>query len=881
MWIRRLAVEHWRGLTCTLDALSPGLNLIAGPNESGKSRLVQALRFALFESSSGKSAHKRELATWGLAPGKPRVTVDFELAGTEWRLEKVFLDTGHNTLLRGGGQTLEGETAEARLGEMLGFTPSTRAELKPEERGVWALLWVDQGASRDLPSHNETSQARITDQLSREIGEAAAGDFGQRVLRRAEEYRNRFYSIKRDDERSALSEPRQQVTALRTRLAQATARRDELADAADRLEAARKSQTELEARLAAAEVRHRALGAQLETAQTLRHRLEVAESAVAAAAQTQAAAIEKLRTAAALTAEIAALDNTIATETANRDRTAAGRDALQQSLEQAHQVVTAREAALLACDTAIAALRRRQQLTTQRELLARLREKRSLARRLNARIGDIRQTLAPLPAVSGQDVTRLRKAEADRDAARARLEGASVSLTLTAGTDLAIDGHPLAAGAVQQLLVIEDRRITVNGLLVIDVNPGGGEIAGLRDQFRDAERTLTRLLESFGTTDVETATDVARQRRDLESELAQISEQLAERAPEGAEALDRQVSDLQVALDAAGTEALAEFDATELAGLEARQRDLIRAQADARLQRDAVSAQLAGARVDLASISSSLEAYRKQHQRLAEARASTPDEAGLQAAVETAARAFGEQVAARDEARRLFEASGGDQAALDLEQAARSVKHLRDALQNASNTRIELETVLRTAGDDGRHEQVQELESELIDAETALARVAREAQAARRLHEILIAEYKAARERLTAPVIERIRPYLADLFPGSEVWLDDELRLCGLRSAQIEEDFEALSGGAREQLSLLVRIGLAEVLGAGESWPLVLDDVLVNTDAERIRRMQRALFSAARRMQILLFTCHGPLFDALGPDAFVELPAPGRRDTPA
>ena len=66
------------------------------------------------------------------------------------------------------------------------------------------------------------------------------------------------------------------------------------------------------------------------------------------------------------------------------------------------------------------------------------------------------------------------------------------------------------------------------------------------------------------------------------------------------------------------------------------------------------------------------------------------------------------------------------------------------------------------------------------------------------------------------------------------------------------------------------------MLCADESWPLVLDDVLVNTDAARIRQMQRALYHAGRRMQILLFTCHGALFDALGPDAWIELP-PSRR----
>lgn len=96
---------------------------------------------------------------------------------------------------------------------------------------------------------------------------------------------------------------------------------------------------------------------------------------------------------------------------------------------------------------------------------------------------------------------------------------------------------------------------------------------------------------------------------------------------------------------------------------------------------------------------------------------------------------------------------------------------------------------------------------------------------------------------------------LADLFPGSEVWLGEDLDLAGLRGSDVEEPFGDLSGGAREQLSLLVRIGLAEVLGTEQSWPLVLDDALVNTDPERIRRVQRLLCQASRRMQILLLTC--------------------------
>ena len=145
--------------------------------------------------------------------------------------------------------------------------------------------------------------------------------------------------------------------------------------------------------------------------------------------------------------------------------------------------------------------------------------------------------------------------------------------------------------------------------------------------------------------------------------------------------------------------------------------------------------------------------------------------------------------------------------------------------------------------------------------------------AAARLYEVLDTAAREARERLAQPVIERIRPYLADLFPGSEVWLGEDLDLAGLRGSDVKEPFDDLSGGAREQLSLLVRIGLAEVLGSSESWPLVLDDALVSTDPDRIRRVQRLLYQASRHMQILLFTCHGALFDELGPDRRVELSA--------
>jgi hypothetical protein len=69
---------------------------------------------------------------------------------------------------------------------------------------------------------------------------------------------------------------------------------------------------------------------------------------------------------------------------------------------------------------------------------------------------------------------------------------------------------------------------------------------------------------------------------------------------------------------------------------------------------------------------------------------------------------------------------------------------------------------------------------------------------------------------------------------------------------------ELLSSGAREQLFLSLRLALVDRFARhGKSMPLVLDDVLVNFDAERARAAATMLADWANEgRQVLLFTCH-------------------------
>ena len=71
--------------------------------------------------------------------------------------------------------------------------------------------------------------------------------------------------------------------------------------------------------------------------------------------------------------------------------------------------------------------------------------------------------------------------------------------------------------------------------------------------------------------------------------------------------------------------------------------------------------------------------------------------------------------------------------------------------------------------------------------------------------------------------------------------------------------FDALSGGAREQLAAALRLGVAEVLAAGHgnSLPVVFDDAFAYSDPHRLEGLQRMLDLAAERgLQVIVLTCN-------------------------
>jgi DNA repair exonuclease SbcCD ATPase subunit len=117
---------------------------------------------------------------------------------------------------------------------------------------------------------------------------------------------------------------------------------------------------------------------------------------------------------------------------------------------------------------------------------------------------------------------------------------------------------------------------------------------------------------------------------------------------------------------------------------------------------------------------------------------------------------------------------------------------------------------------------------------------------------------------IAAPIEKAATGYLEEICakPIAEIRLNQDFAANGALPKGVGEpvDLDCFSGGEREQIFLATRLALAMELACKERQFVVLDDVLVSTDAERMSRVCKLLERLADRLQILILTCRPERF---------------------
>lgn len=914
MRLTRLRIEQFRQFRAPLEIreFAPGLNLFTGPNEAGKSTVVAAIRAAFFERH--RSGAVDDLRPWGDSAAAPSVELDFELDGQPCRLVKTFLARKRCELTI-GRETLDGEEAENRLAELLGFQHAGRGASKAEHWGIPGLLWIQQGAAHALRDALGHAADHLRSALEAALGEVAASG-GDALLAAVEAQRSELLTeaggrprgLYKDalEREAALAEAlraldasiahyRQRVDAL------ATLRREHAADEAERpWHDFRAREQAAEAELAAIRALEATLTATRERAAQADARAALLRGQLEAFDREEKAADTRAAALAAAHEELAAATAPVAQWHARRAEAAAALERARATLRAA-RVHDARSSLARALHDS------RARLDAARAQLAK-------AEAAHARVLAQQRAVAATE-IRPADLEVLRAHE--RELAELRVQQAAAATRLAYVIDpdrsIVLDGETLTGSGERRLLAAAT--LILPGLGRIEIAPGGTDLAELAARADDLETRQRVLLARLGL-----ASLAAAEARQLDhtralGELATAEATLLALAPQGIDALRAEHVRLQARADEAA-QALAQLPAIDDDGAgcegvacnaapagDERVRDGHARGASAGDEHADATTAVAERFVPLPSIAQAEAAEQgaAQHleyveKKLHEAQLAA---ANAQAAVTAAER---ELAAARavldapDRARRLAEANAeltdarAEAAALaaridalsqqiaaarpdilaqDVARYRASADELEKRHAERRDQLVRLEAELQTEGAQGLEERRAELARDHARARRRATELARRAAALDLLLRLLRDKRRALTRRLQAPLQKHLNRYLQLLFPNASLEIDEDLAPGPLTrpAANGSETgaFEELSFGAREQMGVISRLAYADLLAeAGRPTLVILDDALVHSDPERLAQMKRVLFDAATRHQILLFTCHPANWRDLG-----------------
>jgi predicted nucleic acid-binding Zn-ribbon protein len=473
--------------------------------------------------------------------------------------------------------------------------------------------------------------------------------------------------------------------------------------------------------------------------------------------------------------------------------------------------------------------------------------------------GEAQLALLQIPTTS---IEALQASEVEITKLRAIVEAARPSVSIHYEADTAekvtLNGEPLADG--------EDRtydghaRLEVAGIgtIILRSNrPGRSD-----NQLVQAEAARTALLGSMGVDSLSAARDRQTRAQQANADLRGLKDRLSFIAPEG-------LAKLREEVEVGSTISLEGLDPDEDPAL------LRNALAQAEERRKQARLALREVEPDQ---SRAVDAFVAAETRLASLISDQTQLAAVLGPEEARAereRSLSATLADLDQSLSEAEAhvlklgtDAGDLAS--IEAALTRARSIEAAVEKEINALREamagLNAEIRAQSEEAVEEKWRETSEALTAANARVAAYEKEVAVLQRVTTALDDARSEARELYLKPVMTELGPLLRLLFDDVSITFDDKTLLPQtiLRNGQ-EEDVDRLSGGMREQLSVLTRLAFARLLARdGRPAPVILDDALVYSDDDRIEKMFDALHRQSRDQQIIVFSCRQRAFQKLG-----------------
>lgn len=902
MKLHSIELRNVRGIGhLVIDELPErGVVVIAGDNEMGKSTIAEAIHVALtYKATSGARQVK------ALRPNDrdayPEITMDMTLGELRFTLRKVFAGGTKTTateitVTEPSRKSYTGEDAQKWLDEL------TREE---GTRELWDAFVAKQGTEQAALKLG--TFAKVEAALQQASGGTPETDAHKSIVEAALAERAEYYTSN-GKEKAPLKQAREAVEDAEARFAAADARVAEVRDLVRQAEQtdARRATVDAELPEAEADVKKwRETVAELTEFRNAKDKADaaarLADVELKNARQAREARDELIAQQKRARAALEGVGEELKPLRADADREArefeeieARVTALRGERERTRRVLHLAESDLKHCTDV-------RRLGETDDILGRVRE-------LDEAVQNARRKLAAHP-ITADDAKRAADAENEWRMATSVLEASSAEMSITAEepATVAVDGEDVEVGEDPRISAVTSPTSVKVGGVTVTVTPGdgAGEYAGRATM---AKERLDDILSELGVVSVNIADDKAKARAAVEEELKDARRRL------DIELQDRdlaEIRELRAQLDAdvraypairadilAGISKAAgdgggqdgdgdgADDGADAAGIgmPADEQEAQRVLDEARERERTTSADYEAAMQTMQVLSARparralhdkqadeharVEDVRRSVDALAEARDRVRDDE-LDEALDDAAREFEVARVAAESAAAALDERGAEDADASLRGAETHLEGLREEQSKLRVRRSMLAGELKTVS--GVNEERADAESELVRVRRELDSITRRAAAAKLLYEMLEAARAETRRTIGEPLLQKLAQYGGAVFGHATTFeLDENMAVKSRSNMTGTFDFDDLSGGAQEQIDVLLRLAVAGVMDGEAGAPVIIDDALGYSDPNRLRKMNNAFARAGEDSQILVLTCY--------PERFSRIPDSRRLD---
>ena len=844
MRIQRVAVKNFRKLRdpVEINGLQPGLNVIVGDNEEGKSTLLKAVQAAFFDKHSMTGQAVEAMLPFG-ARVQPNVEVEFEVGGAGYSLRKGFFQNKF-AQLKGANGSWENAAAEDKLRKILEFTPRSHGSANDEHRGLSGPLWVEQGRAYEPLKLNKDTQTALNEAIENEAGAANAGDDGLALLSSVDDEVSTYYTPAHGNERRILTERRTSVELLKQEIESLTKNRREYDGKLSNLEEIMRMLPILKRDFDNVQNEVISIEAKIEKVKDIEEKIANSKAQVKAADARLGEANLQLET---RTKKKKDFDNK------ERDTKRRREDfsTLDMRYKDAKRNLDRSKKEL-----------QQAQIDCKRAKLKAGSDKLTKAEAIAKKITENEKVIKKIP-IRNEDMENLRGLRNDLRVQQTKLEGMATTLVFSPSRNQSVSANGEIVKVDEPHRITEKALFKLEGFGELAVTPGGDEedIRECRSLVNELNQQLTERLNALRYSSVEEANEAWNRKKNL-LDMIKIGEAESQGlAPEGLENLRLSIELLRNDLPPAATEAATPV--LPVAEAEEKERNAQR--------------NWEGANQDFSTIQ---EIWSTEKGAMEQLKASI---AQLKTDLDRDRESYSDEILGTS-ARNAQEAHQKCQRKLNKlnaklrklnpdstrQKLAKKIR-LRDSLQSSlnakTNKRNNLEGELRGLGARGLGEEIGKKYRECKSARTELERLELDAKAWKLLRDTLLEAQEEERVPIT-PLMNRLAPYVELVFPDAKLHLNEsslEIKDLEREHAAQSEPFSSLSIGTREQIAVLVRLAMADLLREqGKPVMLILDDPLVNSDDGRFEGMARALRKAAENLQILVLTCHEARYKSLG-----------------